>query len=534
MDSLVAIIRCFVANATRAKVESITEDFSSIAFEVKSRSVHIPIGAELKAEFAKLSSRDVLTLDLIIQQNDPVIFHSNRLDKIDDAIKSANGILGVAGASAECRLKLTVDKVFSGGVLTVYSFPDFARTWQSLEVKSLLSTISDFFTNADHLRFECHDLDVNFGSSTISFCRVSSSPTVPAVGPARAELLEKRNELCHFENAAEVRTIPDDFLISSRTQKLLGPLFERLCVLNSIFYIADIARIDDTDTVELKVKGYKTVSYKSAAKEMPGQSATVLFKIYKWVYEGGGASDKVSLARNLITLYAKNQNFLDMGEDLFNSIASGYQIYLRKNVEQYIQIKNKLIEFLTEQSKKAAKLGEDLGNTLAKNFAGFVTFFLSVLVVKAIGNNDFTGSFSPNVASIAYALLSASAIHLIASVIMLNREIKIMEGGYANIRRRYSDLLDEKDLDGVFNKDDEYKLTIEHIKFKRLLFGLAWVCYIVIFSGLVYSLREGDKNAGSQNTGATNLQSSFTITNPAQASTANPSTNVPAHIGAQP
>jgi len=64
-----------------------------------------------------------------------------------------------------------------------------------------------------------------------------------------------------------------------------------------------------------------------------------LREIFDWVYTDGNYTDKIGLARNLISIHLKNDNLLTLDEGTIHSLESGYDIYLKDNVKQYIEIK---------------------------------------------------------------------------------------------------------------------------------------------------------------------------------------------------
>ena len=200
----------------------------------------------------------------------------------------------------------------------------------------------------------------------------------------------------------------------------------------------------------------------------------------------------MGIARNLISLHVTDSQMMNVDMGLIHSIQSGYQIYLRDNVKQYIELKNKLIEFVNDLSKKAAEQGKALSESLAKNFTAFSSFLLSVVIVKAISQKDFTGELSPRVAYIGYALLTASAIHLVISVYLMNRELKAMEDSYERMRGRYSDLLAPQDVQQAFDDHYDYRQAMQNIRWKRNLYALAWALYIVLFTFLIAKLQTSD------------------------------------------
>jgi len=499
MQVLQSILKVFVS--ADVAPQNYEEDFESVSFST-SANIVLPSAERVKDAWARIPAGDVLHLDVTVGENEPVSFHSNRPENIDEELTFLEGILRLSGQNPPCRLNFSIVKA-AGAQRNIYKTTALLEWLEALPLKDVFVSFASLFNGGSAIQFFCFDLLDEFESETLAFTKPASGHVARTTNINRETILARRNELCHCENASEIQVIQDDFYLTKRSSHQLAHFLDRACAALCVVYITDVSRFETNGRLSFKLKGYKSITGEIAWRDVSGKSAGVLFKVYRWIYEGGIAADKAGLARNLISLHSKGLDITNVDEHLYDSITSGYQIYLKDNVKQYIEVKNKLIDFLTELSRKASKLGEELGNTLAKNFVAFVSFFLSVLVVKAVSDKDFTGSFTPKVAAIAYALLCASLAHLVGSVLMLNREVRVMGTAYGNIRKRYADLLDKRDLDAVFNKDDEYNLTVQTIRFKRNLYGSVWLVYLLIFTFLVAYLSE-PKESSATDQGHTN------------------------------
>lgn len=494
MNPLLAIAASFNVSASAGQL---SEDFESATFKAAATKLKIPSEVEIRNALLGMASRDLLHCDVIIDDGEPISFHSAQPDSIPTFVNQLPDVLSVASADGQTptvRLEISVEKKLVAGELTLLSLEAIAKYLVATPLKLHLVRFSDLVKHDKTIRFICDDSLKEFRTETFWFINKNPGSKISDVNRGREAIFSKRNEVCHFEEAAEIKAIPEDFFLQDRSgNAAIDEMFDKLCLVTSLIFVADIFEFRAENLVFYKMNGYKSIMGTIDWNALDGSLAGTYFKVYQWIYEGGVINDKIGLARNLLSLHARKGSLLELDDEVFTSIRSGYQIYLKENVEQYIEIKNKLIDFVSELSAKAGKLGENLGDSLSQNFIAFFTFFLSVIIIKAISEKDLTVTFSPKLAFIAYALLVASFCHWIVSLLLLNREIGQMKQTYRAIQNRYADLLDATDLKNALNKDAEFAIIMGNIKFKRCLFSALWITYIIIFAVVVARLGKDEQ-----------------------------------------
>lgn len=174
-----------------------------------------------------------------------------------------------------------------------------------------------------------------------------------------------------------------------------------------------------------------------------------MYEIYQWTYKGGNTSDKVSIARNIISLNF-NPKSLELTETVFNAIRSNYKIYERQNVKQYIEVRNKLSEILIDLQGKIDKIVSDFVNDYKRNIITLISFFISIIVIKVVSKGDFIGGFTNEILILSYSFLIISVGLLIYSRWELNKGVSMFSKHYDQLQNRYKDLLSEKELNEIF------------------------------------------------------------------------------------
>ncbi|XRP53867.1 hypothetical protein AAG928_002935 [Enterobacter hormaechei] len=146
---------------------------------------------------------------------------------------------------------------------------------------------------------------------------------------------------------------------------------------------------------------------------MGNANSMVLFDIYEWVYNQGNFVDKMGLARNIISIHAQDNSILNIPKSVLKSIESSFDIYLKDNVKQYIEIKNKISEFIITQNDKASDITKNMFSTLKTSFWSIITFFISVFLVKIVTDKSFDGIITKETLIVTFMFLIFSEIYLI-------------------------------------------------------------------------------------------------------------------------
>lgn len=251
-------------------------------------------------------------------------------------------------------------------------------------------------------------------------------------------------------------------------------------------YLFDMTSISN-DTFRGKINGYRSVEFNCFFREVGQECANTYFSIYKWVYSGGNISDKIGLARNIITLFIKDCIF-DINEEAISSIKSGYEIYLKEHIQRYIDIKNKISDNILDSSQRANSIIYDFTNSFKQNIFAFVAFYITVIVINSI-NSDSSGIiFTYDIAIISYGLIFISFLHSVLSVVELSSKIQRFKDSYKHLKDRYLDLIDKNDLEAILNKDSEHNGNIKFLTRQQTYYWYFWWIALAVFALITFTL----------------------------------------------
>ena len=303
----------------------------------------------------------------------------------------------------------------------------------------------------------------------------------------RDGLLKKCNSVSNFANNIEYALLPEDFsIITTNMNNEFVNRFQKIKILFSLIYIADYSAINE-ERLKLKLNGYRNKDSVINLNDFNYEKKyDEFYKIYRWIFQDSNEYDKIELTRHVISMHCKYSDFLEIDEKTFLSIKSNYNIYLKENVDKYIELKNKLTEFIMNTSNQINDvIGNFIGN-FEKNIVAFITFILGTIIANVVSDSPLDNILTKDVITIILAILAGSLVYLIITILETYYRFLSYRRNYYNLKEEYSDILNEQDIDIIFKKDKEYIRNKENIMKIVILFSILWILLIFIaFIGII-------------------------------------------------
>ena len=250
--------------------------------------------------------------------------------------------------SEQISAKISINKNVKNGVISIYDFSSFAEELSELSLDGLLSSFSALLSESNQLIFEVFDKEVLFKTKTMMFSSASQEVVLDPFD--RDHRMNMCSETTHFFEQAIYQVLPDDFHIEINFEgNPLSEIFDKITHILSLIYLSSSASLNH-ETLELQVTGQRTLEFQcQCATATPNPE---LYKIYNWIYTGGNPTDKALIARNILCLHCRFSDIQKIDGKTFASIQSNYNLYLKDSVSEYIQLTNKLAEFISEEVAK--------------------------------------------------------------------------------------------------------------------------------------------------------------------------------------
>lgn len=403
----------------------------------------------------------------------------------------------------------------------IFDVKSYLDTWQKKNLSDILDYLISFDCDS-RVTFKFWEPIKDFNSSRYYFTSNVDSELPVSDISERKKIFEKRNKSCHFTNDAGYKFIPEDFhLLNDSDLNEIKNKFNKLLVVFTIIFLSDFSEIISIEkgklSLDYKMKGYRLIASSIDSNSIETSSAEELYYIYQWVYNQGNFVDKIGLARNIISIHMLGTEITSLGQGALKSIESAYDIYLKENVKQYIEIKNKISELLITQADKASDITKNMFTTFKTSFWSIVTFFITVILVKLVTTKGEGNIISGEIFSITIVFVIFSFIYLILTHNEVDEEKARLFERYDTIKLRYKDLLNEDDLNKVINTEDLKEKDGRYIEKRKRTYRYTWMVFnvlTVLIVGVLYWHGVGSKTVNSQkNNSTTTVESTNTTKN---------------------
>lgn len=464
---------------------SIKEDFSEVKVAYVFDIQRIPIKDDYTKIIDKLNARDSFHLS-VLKDNEIVGNFTNRTsEKFEHYITTLSNTLDIGN---NIEIVLTVEKNKKENTLSIYYLDEFANYLKSLSFLTFLNVVEKHL-GKEKLILESQEDTIDksiFKTQTILIKNKNFDSEIDKIeSQFRDSRTHSATTFCHWD-IEKKSLLPEDLypIVKEQTNQELLQVFQKTCLLYTTMFIFDYLGIKEKG-FSYKLNGYKTFGEEIITQKIDDinidfSSIDLLYKIYQWIYTGGNTNDKISIARNIISLNYNPQT-LELSKTSFDAILSNYKIYERQNVKQYIDVRNKLSEILIDLQGKIDKIVDGFISDYKKNIITLISFFISVIAIRVVSKGDFIGGFTNEIIVLSVSFLLISLGVLIYSRWEFTQRASMFDKHYDQLKERYKELLSEEELNKIFDQcSPKNKKTKSFVQQQKKFYSILWICSIIV------------------------------------------------------
>lgn len=454
-----------------------TESWDSVDITAAIILDKIPDANSVLTHIPSISDRDSWELK-ILDENDETILtiHSafgeiNNFNEID------------VYRELPISIKFIITKNIQDSKLSIYSILHFSQYLGELSLYSFLNTLNNRLKKT--LILECVNDEIET-LNTESISVISRNENSEIVGICdRAKRIHLSEELIHW-GTYKLQLLPEDIHPSYSTNPLYN-IFSQVSACFLMMFLFDHIAISN-DALNLKLSGFRTVNYtigtnKLSEINIEQNTITQLLQVYRWGMSGGYVVDKFSIARNILSLNLDTTQVL-ITAPIIDAIKSNFRVYEKENVQQYIQLRNELSNLLIDLQAKINDIAQNFTTDFKNNLLVLVSFFASVIVFGVISEASPFAYFSNHIIVLSWCFLLTSFFYWLYSYNELKRRTKLFYKHYEQIKERYKALLDDAELNNIFEEchPDKYEPHQSYIEWQKHWFSMLWIASIIILS----------------------------------------------------
>ena len=429
-------------------------------------------------------NRDTIAINIISDIYDPVEIKNNvpfPIDKYCHFISSIDD-------DTQIHIDIEITKAIQDNIISVYSFQKFSGNLLDCSLQEALARFSFLMKGLDKLIFEVLDCKLFFATETMVF----TSDTTNNYNRQfpRTARLSACNDVSNFYDYANYELLPDDFsLVIDSKDNPFRERFQTLCCLLSLAYLSTSARLVE-DSLQIEIIGQRKTEHIFPLSTSFPSSNHEYYNIYSWIYTDGNATDKAILARNIISLHCRYSSLSDLDSKTFSSIKSNYSIYLKDNATRYIDLKNKLSEFIIDVAAKAGDYVMSLSEGLKRNLLAILAFMITTVISNIVSERPLTNIFTRDITTLLYCILLGSVVYMATCIGEVAYKLRNMKRGYNFLKDNYNDLLSEEEIISIFENDATFSVIFKSAKMNAIFLSIIWIFFVL--SLLIFLECNGD------------------------------------------
>ena len=436
----------------------------------------------LKYEFfenivQKVSQRDKIKITLENENNDRFTVIDKIADKDINSEKDYKEFVKEALNDEMITVKVEIAKEMVEERFSIYCFEKFAEDLLALDIEEMISSFVELLKLIqDRIMFELFDQTQMFMTKTMFFLPHGSMST--NTGFERMKRLQRCRENSYFYNLDFHEVIPDDFKIEvDYEENPLRPIFDKITTLLSIIFMASSSSIEKSK-LAIQISGHRTIQYDYLVSDISYNDN--LYKVYSWIFTDGNVIDKAIIARNIISLHCQYVEIFKMDEKVLASIKSNFKLYLRDNVQQYIELKNKIAEFISEIISKTGEYAMDTLEKFKGNLIAIFGFLFTVVLANIVSDQPLDNIFTRDITILMQCVLVGSAIYLVISYFQSGYQVRKVYDSYEELKKNYDDILTQEDIKEIFKNDETIKKMKKTINKSRWIYVIIWGLFLVL------------------------------------------------------
>ena len=468
---------------------SCKEIFPEFSCEYRVEGIKLPTSEDLNTFIEQTPKRDKMTITITSDTGN--VFSSD-----DSWIDSYNSFISGVYGDEDIIVSINVTKNIEAGKLSIYNKEKFSEFLASQKKEQVLEAFSNLFKKCgSKIHFQLLDTNGSLRTNSIAF---SDNDVRWMERYSREEAIKACEDSSVFLDRARIRLVPQDFEINSLEGKgfdTIIQIFKNLQTILVYIYLANTATVTNNKAIlqfDPVAKGYEYELTELATNQ-------VVPEIYDWIYMDRSCVDKACIARRIINTYCRDKDsILEIDETLLNSIKSDYIIYQKNHADQYIDMKNKISEYIVNCAEKIQNLSHDITDAFRNNFVAIIVFIMTVLLTDAIDFSAFLESgISPKVTAVCVIFTVSTILYFIATIIMCNQKWDWLKQSYGDLKTNYNGVFDKNDIEEAFNYDIPLKNAEKQYKEIRKRIGTIWsvlILVLMIFTGILFWQGRCDTN----------------------------------------
>ncbi|KOA19331.1 hypothetical protein CLHOM_24370 [Clostridium homopropionicum DSM 5847] len=435
-------------------IKDYRESFSNVIINIETSLLLAPNFESVKNFIDKISKRDSIRFKIL--DGEFVFAQYSNGSSIEKFVKEIN-----EGINEECenlyKINIEIVKNVVNNELSIYDIKLFLEHLKEQSLRGLLYEFNTILKD-NYIIFRLQKDNINFASNSIFFSMEGEEINYNT--SERDNQLNRRIEVCNFLNSSEYKLLASDFEFCNYNNTNAEDYLKLESIMNkmknvlAIIGICDISAIDEKNQIRVVLNGYKRIECLINYEDNFDAMVDQYYKIYQWLYDGGNLSDKVGIARNIISLQISNNNLLSIEKNTLDSIRSSYEIYLKESVNKYLELRANINKNILILLSSLGGLIDELISIILRFIVGGLSVVFTVIVMNSITSGNLVEVITGDLAIICIGAIIILNIILFGIIVPnIKDKFKRYENEFEDMKETYRYILNPEDLDKIFDKN---------------------------------------------------------------------------------
>lgn len=382
-------------------------------------------------------------------------------------------------------IKIRIAKKCICNILSIYSLKYYLKHLEQTDIISLLSIFDKYFKSGNLvLESQTSDESMLLITDRIAFVQNNVTPTFSTSdnNDVSAKIIAKAKTLC-CNDMIKTHLLPSNFLVRKSQGDYccqFAKLLNKVALIYCLCFISDYVSLND-NKLSFKINGYKIISGTLDVASLDISSVDKWIQIFEWIYHGGNTNDKISIARNIISLNVSNEKLLFLSDNVQEAINSNYRIYERENVKQYINLRNNVSEQLRKYQKDVVAIVDSFDGDFKKIIFTFLTFVFTSVLIRVLAKNVADTILLPDtiiLLLVVYCLVSV--LYYFYARWELDNKLKFFDEQYNKTRSLYKEILSDSEMSELFMDEKKNGTYVAFQKERKTRFRNVWLYSVAI------------------------------------------------------
>lgn len=415
-------------------------------------------------------------------------FDNTLVDRVPDFLDRWQELSRSLDEDDECKVSITVNKqVHDGNIIFIYDHNAFFSYLTRLNILECIDVFSRHLKKCNGpALFVANELPQPAATATLHFIsEIPATDNSPTLETSHSKIWDRLKSVCQFSGIDDCIALPSDFktAVTGGLPKPLTDKFEKCCLVLLLSVFFDYMSIKG-NTLTGKLNGYKTFNVNFDITQLNTSSLETYYKIYTWLLTGGNLQDKIGIIRNLISLNVDAKDNYTLPDSVYPSILSGFKVYERQNIKQYIELRNKMSDQLIGFNEKAGKIVETFAGSFQKSALAVVSLYATMIVARVLSSQALMSAFTLEATMLSLTFLLISLVYFFISRWEVRQQRLRYTESYQNMKRRNEDLLTREDIEKILNNDREYQADLRFIDGKLQRYTFLWMFLLIMLAAI--------------------------------------------------